>query len=121
MLACVIVAGWPISDSTPPRLSARLNSLRPRQEPQGRVLAALEADADHAAEVAHLPLRPGRGRDGSAGRGSRRARTCGCSASQSASRRALAQCRSMRTASVLMPRSVSQASNGPGTPPAAFW
>ena len=26
MLACVIVAGWPISDSTPPRLSARLNS-----------------------------------------------------------------------------------------------
>src|SRR5438045_9145829 len=26
MLACVIVAGWHRSDSTPPRLSARLNS-----------------------------------------------------------------------------------------------
>ena len=31
--------------------------------------------------------------------------------------RALAQCRSMRTARVLMPRSTSHASNGPGTPP----
>ena len=26
MLACVMVAGWPMSDSTPPRLSARLKS-----------------------------------------------------------------------------------------------
>lgn len=26
MLACVIVVGWHTSDSTPPRLSARLNS-----------------------------------------------------------------------------------------------
>ena len=36
-------------------------------------------------------------------------------------RSALSQCRSMRTASVLTPRSVSQVSNGPGTEPTAFW
>ena len=36
-------------------------------------------------------------------------------------RSALAQCRSMRTPSVLMPRSTSQASNGPATAPIAFW
>ena len=43
-----------------------------------------------------------------------------CSASHSASRPALAQWRSIRTARVLSPRRVSQASNGPGTAPAAF-
>ena len=36
-------------------------------------------------------------------------------------RSALSQCRSMRTASVFSPRSTSQASNGPATPPIAFW
>ena len=38
----------------------------------------------------------------------------------SATRAALRQCRSMRTARVLIPRSVSQASNGPATAPVAF-
>ena len=35
--------------------------------------------------------------------------------------RALLSCRSIRTASVLSPRSVSHASNGPATAPDAFW
>ena len=38
-----------------------------------------------------------------------------------ATTRALRQCRSMRTASVLMPRSTRKQSKGPGTAPAAFW
>ena len=38
-----------------------------------------------------------------------------------ATARALRLCRSIRTASVLMPRSVNQQSRGPGTAPAAFW
>ena len=54
MLACVIVAGWPISDSTPPRLSARLNSRVRVRSRWAAVAASLEPDADHAAEVAHL-------------------------------------------------------------------
>jgi hypothetical protein len=36
-------------------------------------------------------------------------------------RSALSLCRSIRTASVFAPRSVNQASNGPGTEPVAFW
>ena len=48
-------------------------------------------------------------------------RTCGCSTSHDASWRALAQCRAMRTASVLMPRSTSHESKGPATAPIAFW
>ncbi len=54
MLAWVIVAGWPISDSTPPKLSARLKS-RVREKVPGRLAASFEPDADHAAEIAHLP------------------------------------------------------------------
>ena len=94
---------------------------RPGEEAPGVLAASPQPDADHAAEVAHLA-----GGDlvvgmVAAGPDSRPARPSGCSASQSASACALAQCRSMRTASVLMPRRTSQASNGPGTPPAAFW
>ena len=39
----------------------------------------------------------------------------------SAIRSAFSLCRSMRTASVLMPRSTSQESKGPATAPIAFW
>ena len=38
----------------------------------------------------------------------------------SATRRAFSLCRSIRTPSVLIPRMVSQASNGPATEPVAF-
>ena len=47
--------------------------------------------------------------------------TAGWSASTRATRAAFAQCRSIRAARVLTPRSVSQASNGPATAPVAFW
>src|SRR4029079_608327 len=66
--ACVIVAGWLISVSTPPRLSARLiTSRRARKrlgeahaveragEAFGGVVAA-EIEGDHGAEAARLPL-----------------------------------------------------------------
>jgi hypothetical protein len=45
-----MVAGWPISDSTPPKLSAPGAG----EQLQGRVLAAFDADGDHAAEITHL-------------------------------------------------------------------
>ena len=54
MLAWVIVAGWQTSDSTPPRLSARLNSFVRVRNRRAASAAALEPEADHAAEVAHL-------------------------------------------------------------------
>jgi hypothetical protein len=46
--------------------------------------------------------------------------TAGWVVSISAIRWAFAQCRSIRTASVLIPRRVSQESNGPGTAPVAL-
>ena len=88
--------------------------LRPRQEPlRRRRRRPSGCMRDHAAEVAHLLRARPRGRGGPAGRGSRPSSTCGCFASQSASSPAFAQCRSMRTASVLSPRSVSQAVERP--------
>ena len=47
--------------------------------------------------------------------------TRGCSDRKATTRRALSQCRSIRTASVFTPRSTSHASNGPGTAPSDFW
>ena len=45
----------------------------------------------------------------------------GCAASMSATRCAFWPCRSIRTARVFTPRSVSHASNGPPAAPVAFW
>ena len=76
---------------------------------------------DHAAEAAHLAAGQLVLRMATAGRGSRPSATSGASASQSAMRRPLASCCRIRSGSVLVPRSASQQSIGPGTAPAAFW
>ena len=114
-------AGCSISDSTPPSDSASVNTRVARDDLERRGLAAASGERHHAAEVAHLlrgdlvagvvgqarvehPVDRGvRGEqlDDRAGR-SRSARPCA-------------------RASVLIPRSTSQQSNGAGTAPIAFW
>ena len=61
-----------------------------------------------------------RAADAIRGPGSARARPCGCASSHCASASALAQWRSMRSASVLTPRSARKLSNGPAMAPTAF-
>ena len=101
MLACVLLAGCWIRDSTPPRLTARPQSLtafimaRPASSPP------LEAEADHPAGAGHLlagdvVLRmalQARVADHS---------TAGCCPRNSATFNPFSQCRCMRSASVLI-------------------
>ena len=111
--ACVIPAGWLISDSTPPSDSA---SEKTRTRPSTWAARSLrpELDADHAAEAGHLPprqlvLRVRRQPDVDT-----RSRRPTCSTSHFAISRPFASCWRMRRCSVFVPRSASQASNGPG-------
>ena len=85
-----------------------------------RRLAAAQLDREHAAEAAHLAARelvPRMLRQA----GVVDARDLGAARRRnSATRAALRSCSRMRRASVFAPRSVSQASHGPGTPPVAL-
>ena len=85
------------------------------------LLAAAQPERHHAAEAAHLRAPRCRGRGARAGPGRAPGDTPGWSTSSSTTRVGVAQCRSIRTPSVLMPRSTSHASNGPATAPIAFW
>ena len=86
--ACVIVAGWEMSVSTPPRLSASAISRTPFSS-RARRLERSELEREHAAEAAHLPRAPARAADATAGPDSRRAATFGCAARNSRQRQAV--------------------------------
>ncbi len=92
---------------------------RSAEKMPGRLATPFEPDADHASEVAHLPpsdVVVGMFREA----GIVYAGDLRLLFQPDCEARASAQWRSMRTDRVLMPRSTSHASNGPGTPPAAF-
>ena len=107
-------AGCSMSDSTAPSDSARVNTSVASATAQRRLLAAAQGERHHAPEVAHLPARRSRARDGRAARATAPRSTAGWATSASATAAALAQWRSMRTASVFTPRSTRQQSNGAG-------
>ena len=117
--AWVMRAGCSMRLSTLPRLSASFQ-IRVRATSVDRFLLVGEQERDHAAEVPHLV----RG-DGVPGM-RRQARIEDALDARvplevaRRSRRAFAQWRSMRTASVFTPRRTSHASNGPGTAPRDF-
>ena len=54
---CVMRPGWQMSDSTPPRLSARLKYCKRLAKSSARFGRPFELEREHAAETAHLPLR----------------------------------------------------------------
>ena len=119
-LACVIRPGCSISDSTPPSDSPRVNTA---VSPQ--TLSAASSPPRIRNET--MPPNPRicrrrcRAPGARAGPGRAPSDTAGARVRKSTTRAALSQCRSIRTPSVLMPRSTSQASNGPATAPIAFW
>ena len=106
---------------TPPSDSARVKTSVRLQTSSASSSPPATRKRDHAAEPAHLLLRRRRGPGARAGPGRAPGATRGWPTRNSATRSALSQCRSMRTARVFRPRSTSQASNGPGTAPMAFW
>ena len=114
--ACVIVAGWQTRLSTPPRLSASVNNSSFRQN----------ASASPSMANVIMPEPPAIWRLASACcgwlgiNGYRTHWTRFSFSSQPARASALAQWRSIRTASVRWPRVVSHASNGDGWRPRDF-
>ena len=94
-----------MSDSTPPSDSASVNSRVARDELERGLLPAEHEEAHHPAEVAHLPLRDGVARVHRDARGRAPVDTAGCTSRSVATACAFAQWRSIRTASVLRPRS----------------
>ena len=56
-LACVMIAGCSINDSTPPRLSASANTRTDCRNRRVAVEAAGNVARQHAAVAGHLPLR----------------------------------------------------------------
>ena len=113
-LAWVIRPGCSISDSTPPSDSPRVNTSARVAHRERLLLAAGDPERHDAAEPLHLLAPRPRGRGARAARGRSPRRPAGARSRKSTTRSALSQCRSIRTPSVLSPRSVSQASNGPG-------
>ncbi len=103
--AWVIAAGCSIRLSTAPSDSASVNTRGRRGDPLGGLGAAAHGEADHPAEVATSASPRRRGRDGRGAAGRAPARRPGGGRSRSTTARALLQWRSMRTASVLTPRS----------------
>ena len=95
------------------RLGQR-EQLRPLADLQRGVLAVPQPERDHPAEAGHLlaPRRRARGASGSPGYST--AATAGWPSRNSATRAALAECRSIRTPRVLRLRSTSHESNGLG-------
>src|SRR5918996_899355 len=117
--AWVMRAGCSMSDSTAPSDSASVN----RRVGPTRPTAASSPppptnDTMPPASRLWRLATSAPGGSGSPGHSTRS--TAGCSASSSTTTRALSQWRSMRTASVLSPRSTRKQSNGEGTAPAAF-
>src|SRR5262249_365978 len=117
--ACVMEAGWQMSVSTPPRLSASaISSTR---------LQTSRAASNVPTSNESMPPKPRIcrvasaccGRPGRPGENTRV--TFGCDARYSASARPLALCCAIRTVSVFVPRSTSHESNGLRIAPAAFW
>ena len=115
--AWVMVAGWEISVSTPPRVSASEQSLTACS--RLGVLARAELEGDHGPEAARLPLVqlvPGMvGEPGPVD-----LLHLLLLARKVGQRRPFSSWRFMRTARVLMPRRTSQESNGERIAPAAF-
>src|SRR3954454_6040130 len=119
-LAWVIRPGCSISDSTPPSDSASVNS-----RVRSQTLSAASSPSRSRNDT--IPPKPDicfaamswPGWDGSPGYSTEV--TAGESSRNSTTRAALAECRSMRTPSVLRLRSTSQASNGEATAPIALW
>src|SRR5581483_11873957 len=102
--ACVIRAGCSMRLSTPPSDSASVKTLVREQ-------SATASSSDAARKETMPPKsRIWRRADSTPGWWSRNAATA----------RAFSQCRRIRSASVLIPRSTSQQSNGPGTAPRDF-
>src|SRR5262245_23296837 len=117
--ACVIRAGCSIRLSTPPSDSASLKTF----------VRATSATASSSVST-RKEIIPPKSRiclaaiawPGCVGKpGYRTCCTDGCCAKRAVTTCAFSQCWRMRTASVLMPRSTSQQSNGPGTAPSDFW
>ena len=114
--AWVMVAGWEIRVSTPPRLSARDIRRTPFEHPPGRFQGA-ELEGQHAAEPLHLAARQRvLGMVGQPGKVDALTPWDGAERN-SASAMPLALCCAIRSGSVLVPRSTSQASNGPRIAP----
>ena len=86
-------------------------------EHRPRAFQRSDRERDHAAEPAHLPLRPARAAGATAGRGSGPAAPSDAPPGTRPARCALALCRSIRSGSVLVPRSTSHASIGPRMAP----
>ena len=103
--AWVIRAGCSMSDSTAPSDSASVKTSVRGDELERGGLAAGGEEAHHPAEAAHLPRRDVVARVRRQARDTAPASTAGCASSISATARAFAQCRSIRTPSVLIPRS----------------
>ena len=118
--ACVIVAGWEMSVSTPPRLSASaISRTLFRSAPRGVERCRGRTRACRRSPRIWRCASSCCGWSGSPG--SRPAAPSDAPARNSASARPLALCCAMRSASVLVPRSTSQESNGLRIAPAAFW
>ena len=106
-----------MSDSTPPRLSARLKKRKRCAKSSARDCGPLSTNETMPPKPCHLPLGERmlrmRGQTGIVDTRS----TSGCASRNSATAWAFCACWRIRSASVLAPRIVRQASCGPGTPP----
>ena len=115
-----MIAGCSIRLSTPAEALGQEEDARRAAHGARALEAAADAERDDAAEARRLLLLELVARVLRETRDRRPRERAGWRASISAIARAFDSCARMRTKSVLMPRSVSHESNGPGTAPTAF-